>query len=146
MPRPKSEAAKGGVWGGRSATIVGCNPFFGRGRNCDDLSTSNSHGFHFPRSSRTISQPFIDGYGNGDIKRKGIKCGTSPAIKVIRTSGRKLGEKQPKTGPPSPIKNRGRSSYWSPEGVSDRPPPAPDHPGSSAVGYAFHPDLVESNM
>ncbi|RWW03407.1 hypothetical protein GW17_00033435 [Ensete ventricosum] len=67
-------------------------------------------------------------------------------LQVIRTSGRKLGEKQPKTGPPSPIKNRGRSSYWSPEGVSDRPPPAPDHPGSSAVGYAFHPDLVESNM
>ncbi|RRT53959.1 hypothetical protein B296_00049483, partial [Ensete ventricosum] len=62
------------------------------------------------------------------------------------TSGRKLGEKQPKTGPPSPIKNRGRSSYWSPEGVSDRPPPAPDHPGSSAVAYAFQPDLVESNM
>ncbi|CAD5192948.1 unnamed protein product [Musa acuminata subsp. malaccensis] len=49
------------------------------------------------------------------------------------TSGRKLGERQPKTGPPSPIKNQGRSSYWSPGGVGDRPRPAPDHPGSSAV-------------
>ncbi|CAL9079062.1 unnamed protein product [Musa textilis] len=49
------------------------------------------------------------------------------------TSGRKLGEKQPKTGPPSPIKNQGRSSYRSPGGLGDRSWPAPDHPGSSAV-------------